>query len=142
MTARSGKRAVAVEVERTGESVTVSADTIIVSCGATNSAILLLQSANDQHPNGLANASGMLGRHYMVHNNSALTAIAPLRSNPTVFQKTMAVNDFYFGDDDFAWPMGNVQLLGKLQAGMLSVAKPIIPKSILTAMSTAALTGG
>ena len=135
LTDRSGKRAVAVEVERAGESITVSAETIIVSCGAANSAILLLQSANDQHPNGLANASGMLGRNYMAHNNTALTAVAPLKSNPTVFQKTMAVNDFYFGDDDFAWPMGNVQLLGKLQAGMLSVAKPFVPKSILTAMA-------
>jgi len=100
-----------------------------------NSAILLLGSADDQHPNGLANSSGLLGRNYMAHNNTALTAVAPLRSNPTVFQKTMAVNDFYFGDDDFAWPMGNIQLLGKLQAGMLSAAKPYIPKPLLTAMT-------
>lgn len=135
ITDKGGKRAVAVEVERRGESFTVSADKIIVSCGAVNSAILLLNSANERHPNGLANASGMLGRNYMAHNNTALTAVAPFRSNPTVFQKTMAVNDFYFGDDDFTWPMGNIQLLGKLQAGMLSAAKPSIPKPILTAMA-------
>ena len=47
----------------------------------------------------------------------------------------MAINDFYFGDDDFPWPMGNLQLLGKLQAGMLPAAKPYIPKSVLTAMA-------
>ena len=135
LTNRDGKRAVAVEVERGGESFRVSADTIVVSGGATNSAILLLGSADDQHPNGLANSSGMVGRNYMVHNNTALTAVAPLRSNPTVFQKTMAVNDFYLGDDDFAWPMGNIQLLGKLQAGMLSAAKPYLPKPLLAAMA-------
>jgi choline dehydrogenase-like flavoprotein len=135
LTDASGLRASAVEVERFGERHTVSADRIIVSCGAVNSAILLLRSQNSQHPKGLANSSGLLGRHYMMHNNTALTAVAPLKTNPTVFQKTTAVNDYYFGDDDFAWPMGNIQALGKLQAGMLSAAKPYLPKPLLTAMA-------
>lgn len=135
LTDDSGKRAVAVEVERMGERLTVSADRVIVSCGAVNSAILLLRSRNSRHPQGLANSSGQLGRNYMMHNNTALTAVAPLKINPTVFQKTMAVNDYYFGDDDFRWPMGNIQALGKLQAGMLSAAKPYLPKRLLTAMA-------
>ena len=71
----------------------------------------------------------------MMHNNTALTAVAPLKTNPTVFQKTTAVNDYYFGDDEFAWPMGNIQALGKLQAGMLSAAKPFLPKPLLSAMA-------
>ena len=131
----SGKRATTVEVERRGERLSVSADTIVVACGAVNSAILLLRSRNSQHPQGLGNSSGLLGRNYMAHNNTALTAVAPLKTNPTVFQKTAAVNDFYFGDDDFAWPMGNIQALGKLQAGMLSAAKPYLPKALLRAMA-------
>ena len=135
LTDRQGKSARAVELERQGESLTVAADTIIVSCGAVNSAILLLRSANSAHPQGLANSSGQLGRNYMVHNNTALTAVDPLRVNPTVFQKTMAVNDYYFGDADFAYPMGNIQALGKLQAGMLSAAKPYLPKALLGAMA-------
>ena len=135
LTDSSGKRITAVEVERDGEVMTVSADKVVVSCGATNSALLLLKSANDRHRKGLANSSDMLGRNYMVHNNTALTAVAPLKINPTVFQKTMAINDFYFGDAAFPWPMGNLQLLGKLQAGMLSAAKPYIPKAILSAMA-------
>jgi len=134
-TDESGLRAIAVEVERGGERQTVSADRIIVACGAVNSAVLLLRSANSHHPEGLANSSGLLGRNYMMHNNTALTAIAPLKTNPTIFQKTTAVNDFYFGDDDFKWPMGNIQALGKLQAGMLSAAKPYMPKPLLTAMA-------
>jgi len=131
----SGKRAAAVELERDGATQTVSADRIVVACGAVNSAILLLRSRNSRHPRGLANSSGLLGRNYMMHNNTALTAVAPLKTNPTVFQKTLAVNDYYFGDDDFAWPMGNIQALGKLQAGMLSAAKPYLPKPLLTAMA-------
>ena len=135
LTDSSGKRATAVEVERQGELVNVSADKIIVSCGAVNSAILLLRSQSARHPGGLGNSSGLLGRNYMVHNNTALTAVAPLETNPTIYQKTTAVNDFYFGDDDFRWPMGNIQALGKLQAGMLSAAKPYLPKALLTAMA-------
>ena len=134
-TDESGRRVVAVDIERDGEAFTVAADTIIVSCGAVNSALLLLRSANAKHPAGLANASGMIGRNYMVHNNTALTAVAPLRTNTTVFQKTMAINDYYFGDADFPYPMGNIQLLGKLQAGMLSAAKPWLPKPFLREMA-------
>ncbi|MYD11794.1 MAG: GMC family oxidoreductase [Chloroflexi bacterium] len=135
LTDGSGKRVTAIEVERRGERLSVSADTIIVACGAVNSAILLLRSRGGHHSQGLANSSGLLGRNYMMHNNTAITAVAPLKTNPTVFQKTTAVNDYYFGDSDFAWPMGNIQALGKLQAGMLSAAKPGLPKPLLSAMA-------
>lgn len=135
LTDESGKRAVAVEVEKNGEVQTVQGDTIIVSCGAVNSALLLLRSKNDAHPNGLANSSGMVGRNYMVHNNAALTAVKPITTNPTVFQKTMAVNDYYFEGPNFNFPMGNLQMLGKLQAGMLSISQPWVPQPILTGMA-------
>lgn len=135
LTDASGKRATAVEVEKDGQVLAVCADTIIVACGAVNSALLMFRSANHAHPNGLANSSGLIGRNYMVHNNTALTAVKPLKANPTVFQKTMAVNDFYFSGPDFNYPMGNLQMLGKLQAGMLSVAQPGVPKPILSGMA-------
>jgi len=135
LTDSSGVRAAAVEVERRGQRQCVSADRIIVSCGAVNSAILLLRSQNSRHPGGLGNSSGLLGRNFMMHNNTALTAVAPLKTNPTVFQKTTAVNDYYFGDSDFTFPMGNIQALGKLQAGMLSAAKPYLPKLLLREMA-------
>jgi len=131
----TGRRVIAVELERNGQKEIVHADRFVVACGAVNSALLLLRSANDKHPNGLANSSGLLGRNYMVHNNTALMAVDPRRRNPTVFQKTMAVNDFYFRGPDFPYPMGNIQLLGKLQAGMLTAAQPLVPKPILQAMA-------
>ncbi|MCB0226938.1 MAG: GMC family oxidoreductase, partial [Anaerolineae bacterium] len=135
LTDSTGRRVVGLEVERNGERLEVRADRFIVSCGAVNSAALLLRSANSKHPDGLANASGQVGRNYMVHNNTAMTAVNPLHRNPTVFQKTMAINDFYFKGPNFPYPLGNIQLLGKLQAGMLTVAQPLVPRPILQAMA-------
>jgi choline dehydrogenase-like flavoprotein len=108
----SGHSVTRVHVVRGGASETYSADIVVVACGALNSALLLLRSGNDRHPHGLANSSGVVGRHYMRHNNSAFMAISR-RPNPTKFQKTLALNDFYFGSDDFEYPLGHIQMLGK-----------------------------
>src|SRR5262249_3913350 len=91
LTDAAGRRVTRVEIERDGERFEVSGDIVVVACGAVNSAALLLRSASGAHPNGLANASGLVGRNYMVHNNTALMAIHPTRRNPTVFQKTLAL---------------------------------------------------
>jgi len=135
LTDSTGRKVVGVEIENNREKQTVAADRYVISAGAVNTAVLLLRSANQQHPNGLANSSGQVGRNYMVHNNSALMAVSPFRQNKTVFQKTMAVNDFYFGSADFPYPMGNLQLLGKLQAGMLAASQPLFPHPVLQAMA-------
>src|SRR3954449_9134664 len=89
-----------------------TADVVVVSCGAVNSAALLLRSANDQHPNGLANSSDVVGRHYLRHNNLAMMAVSK-DPNPTRFQKTLALNDWYLGSDDWDYPLGGIQMLGK-----------------------------
>jgi choline dehydrogenase-like flavoprotein len=99
----------------------------VVACGAVQSAALLLRSANARHPRGLANGSDQVGRNYMAHNPTALMAVDPLRKNDVVYQKSLAINDFYFGAPDYPWPMGNVQMLGKLQAGMLTATLPLVP---------------
>src|SRR5574339_361082 len=102
-----------------------SADIVVAACGAINSAALLLRSANDRHPHGLANGSGVVGRHYMGHTNSVLLAISK-SPNPTVFQKTLAVNDYYFGDREFPYPMGHISFVGKLDGVALSGGAPAI----------------
>lgn len=135
LTTADGQRVTGVEVERDGKTFELHASTIVVSCGAINSAALLLRSANNAHPNGLANSSGLVGRNYMAHNNTALMAVAPTRRNPTVFQKTIGINDFYWGDENWHYPMGNLQLLGKLQAGMLTVNQPLVPRPILQSVA-------
>jgi choline dehydrogenase-like flavoprotein len=102
-----------------------SADVVVVSCGAANSAALLLRSANDRHPNGLANGSDQVGRNYMFHNSQAALALS-LTPNDTMFQKTLALNDFYFGMDGFPYPMGNIQMIGKTLGGMYRAEKPLL----------------
>jgi choline dehydrogenase-like flavoprotein len=108
----AGRSVSAVCVDREGAKEAYAADIVVVACGALNSALLLLRSACDRHPDGLANSSGVVGRHYMRHNNTAFMAISR-RHNPTKFQKTLAVNDFYFGAPDFPYPLGHIQMLGK-----------------------------
>jgi choline dehydrogenase-like flavoprotein len=95
-----------------GSTVEFGADVVVVSCGAVNSAVLLLRSANDSHPGGLANSSDVVGRYYMRHNNLALMAVSK-EPNPTQFQKTLAMNDWYLGSDDWDFPLGGIQMLGK-----------------------------
>lgn len=120
-----GRRVSAVVVERNGEIENYSAHMVVVSAGAINSAALLLRSANEHHPNGLANSSDQVGRNYMGHVNSVLMAVSKC-PNPTVFQKTLAVNDFYFGSDDFPYPMGHISFVGKLDGVTLSAGAPAI----------------
>ena len=116
-TSATGREAHSVAVRRNGETERYRADIVVVACGAINSAALLLRSANATHPDGLANGSGVVGRHYMCHNNSALIAISR-QPNPTRFQKTLGLNDFYFGSKEEDFPLGHIQMLGKTDAAM------------------------
>lgn len=110
-------------------------DIIVAACGAINSAVLFLKSANERHPHGLANKSGQVGRNFMKHQNAAILALSR-KLNNTVFQKTLAVNDFYFGDDEFTYPMGHIQLLGKSNKDMLATDAPkFAPGFILDKMA-------
>jgi choline dehydrogenase-like flavoprotein len=116
-TSPSGREVTGVVVRDETGTRTLRANTVVVSCGAINSAALLLRSANDRHPNGLGNGSDIVGRHYMFHNNSALIALSA-RPNTTKFQKTLGLNDFYWGDADSPVPLGHIQMLGKTYAAM------------------------
>ncbi len=115
LTDSGGRRISGVQVSQKGEVVTYQADLVIVACGALCSALLMLRSANEHHPNGLANSSGLVGRNYMRHNNSVLMAVSRT-PNPTKFQKTLGLNDFYFGADDWDYPLGHIQMVGKSNA--------------------------
>jgi len=123
-TSAGGKSVEEVVVERDGKTEAFSADIVVISCGAANSAKLLLMSANDKHPNGLANGSDQVGRNYMYHNSMAVLAISK-EPNLTFFQKTIAINDFYLGTDGFNFPMGNIQMVGKSVGEMYKGEKPL-----------------
>jgi choline dehydrogenase-like flavoprotein len=123
----SGERVTAVEVERHGEVVRVDASLFVVSCGAVNSAALLLRSANDRHPDGLANSSGLVGRRYMAHLATMMQGFHPLRLNDTVFQKTVGLNDFYLRGPETPYPLGQIQSQGRTHAVMAQTVAPWIP---------------
>ena len=108
---------------------TYSADVVVVSCGATNSAALLLRSASDEHPRGLANSSDVVGRHYMAHINSGVIAISQT-PNTTKFQKTLGVNDYYWGAADSELPLGHIQMLGKSDKDILRAGAPWFAPSL------------
>ncbi len=107
-----GRRVDAVHVTRDGQEERYTADVVVSACGALSSALLLLRSASAQHPDGLANGSGQVGRNYMRHHQSVLMALSR-QPNDTVFQKTLAVSDYYFGTPDWPYPMGLIQMMAK-----------------------------
>jgi choline dehydrogenase-like flavoprotein len=134
----NGRSVTNVEVEHEGEVKRLSAKIIVLSSGAVNSTILLLRSAEGRAPRGLCNSSGLVGQNYMTHNLTTMMAVSP-SINPTRFQKTLAFNDFYFGEKGFPYPMGNVQTLGKLQAGMLVAGAKHVPRFVAKEMTRRSL---
>ena len=126
--------------DRGGEPVEITGGTFVLSCGATNSAALLLRSRSDRWPRGLANGTGLVGRNYMVHNNTHWAAVDPRRRNDVVFQKTFAVNDFY---DDLGdgYPGGTIQLIGKVQGSMMKTHATRAPLPILNRIADRSLEG-
>ena len=135
----TGRQVKKARVRINGSTEYLSADVFVSSCGAINSAALLLRSANEQHSNGLANGSDVVGRHYMGHVNSVLMAISRC-PNPTVYQKTLSVNDYYFGSKEWQYPMGHISFVGKLDGETLKAGAPaIVPGFTLDLMANHSL---
>lgn len=126
----TGKKVVAAIGTSSGAPIRITGNYFILSGGAANSAHLLLKSKSDRYPNGLANSSGLVGRNWMVHNATFIVGLNPFKRNTTQFQKTLSVNDWY-QNSKFGYPLGNVQMLGRLNWQVFKSAKPYIPKFIL-----------
>lgn len=134
-TSATGREVTGVHVKRGGTSEVFRGAVVVSAAGAINSAALLLRSAGGKHPRGLANGSGTVGRHYMGHINSVVMALSKT-PNPSVFQKTLALNDFYFRAEDWDFPMGHISFVGKLDAVTLSAgAPPLVPGMTLDLMA-------
>lgn len=134
-----GTQVIAVDVRRNGTVERLTASRFIVSCGAAHSAALLLRSANGAHPTGLANSSGLLGRRYMAHLATMMEAFHPLRRNTTVFQKTVAINDFYFAGPHTPHPLGNIQSQGRAYGVQAKTVVPWIPLAVYDAWMSRAV---
>ena len=126
-TSADGHTVTAAEAQLGDPTIRIQAKTFVVCGGAVNSAALLLRSVSDQHPNGLGNSSGRVGRNYMVHNSTFFMAVDPRRRNDTAWQKTLGLNDWYEAGPDTPYPLGNLQMLGKLRAPMVKAARPWAP---------------
>ncbi|HEY9889288.1 MAG TPA: GMC family oxidoreductase, partial [Candidatus Obscuribacterales bacterium] len=119
----TGRTVTAVEAMVAGAPHTFRGDIVVLACGAINSAALLLRSANDQHPQGLANGSDQVGRNLMKHLTTAIVALGTT-PNPAVFQKTIGISDFYWGEADFPYPLGFVQNTGNVLRDMIPAEAP------------------
>ena len=119
----SGRTVTGVVVSRGGEREVYTGDIVVISAGAANTAKILLASANDAHPHGLANGSDQVGRNYMFHNSKAIAALCTER-NDTAYPKTLGLNDFYSATKDYEYPMGNIQMVGKSNAEAMRGEKP------------------
>lgn len=123
----SGQRVTAAVYVKDGVEQRIEADVFAVAAGAVQTAALLLRSANAAHPDGLGNSSDQLGRNFMNHNTTAMLAIDPFAANTSVYQKTIAFNDFYNSDPETGFPLGNVQLLGHITGTILKANAPLLP---------------
>jgi choline dehydrogenase-like flavoprotein len=119
----SGREVNGVETEIAGQVYRFHGDIVVVACGAINSAALLLRSLSDQHPKGLANGSDQVGRNFMKHLTTAMVQLSAT-PNPAVYQKTICVNDYYWGEPDFPYPMGQVQNTGNVLPDMIPAEAP------------------
>ena len=119
----AGRTVTGVAVSRDGGREVYRGDIVAVCAGAANSAKLLLNSASDAHPHGLANGSDQVGRNYMFHNCKAVAALSTVK-NDTVYQKTLGINDFYLATKDYEYPAGNIQMVGKSNAEAMRGEQP------------------
>lgn len=131
VTAPDGGRIESVVYEQAGTRHQLRAPLFILSAGAIQSAALLLASANDRHPDGLANRSGQVGRNFMNHNATAVVAVDPRFRNRSIYQKSFGLNDYYLSDGAGGPPLGNVQLLGRMGGAILKSGMPLVPEAIL-----------
>jgi choline dehydrogenase-like flavoprotein len=139
LTNATGTAVTSVEVVHAGKDsgvATYSAGLFALCAGAVNSAVVLLASANDKHPRGLANSSDQVGRNFMYHQADALLAIST-DFNADAYTKTWGTNDFYLKDTDpaYPYPLGQVQPVGSFHFEMMKGdAPPLTPDFVIEAM--------
>jgi choline dehydrogenase-like flavoprotein len=152
ITNATGTAVTAVEVEHTGRQdykksepgaadpepgiARYEAGIFCLAAGAINSAVVLLASANDPHPTGLANGSDQVGRNFMYHQADAILALST-ELNGDSYTKTWGTNDWYInsGDPDYPYPLGQVQPIGSFHKEMMKGdAPPLTPGFVLETM--------
>jgi len=132
--APDGRTIAAVHYRHKGQSTKVSPKLVILSAGAIMSSVILQRSPSPKG-SGLANSSGQVGCNFMNHNSVAMLAIDPRRRNDSVYQKTLMLNDYYLSGGSGGMPLGNVQLLGKVDGNVLAANVKLAPRFVLDWMA-------
>ena len=65
----------------------------------------------------------------MAHINSGVIAISQT-PNTTKFQKTLGINDYYWGAEDSELPLGHIQMLAKSDKDILRAGAPWFAPSL------------
>lgn len=119
----TGSEVKAVQAEISNQTYLFLGDIVVLACGAVNSAALLLRSRNESHPNGIANGSDQVGRNLM---KQIMTVLVQLSNSavPGSFQRTLYINDFYWGDENFSYPMGHIQNSGGIFQDVIFAESP------------------
>lgn len=126
LTNPSGTAVKAVQAEVNGQPYLFLADIVVLACGAINSAVLLLRSANEKHPHGLANGSDQVGRNLMKITMSSIVEVTA-QPNSGKFPRSVGINDYYWGDAQFSYPMGHIQNMGGvLQDAIFAESPPVL----------------
>lgn len=119
----TGTEIKAVQADISGQSFMFRGDIVVLACGAVNSAALMLDSANEPHPNGLANRSNQLGRNLMKHLMTVIVERGAAQNDGT-FPRSVSINDFYWGDRDYQYPMGHIENSGGLLQDLIFAESP------------------
>jgi choline dehydrogenase-like flavoprotein len=105
-----GRRVTGVVARWKGEALTLRAKIVVVAAGAWMTPLLLLGSRSADHPDGLANSSGQVGRNLMLHATD-LVIVDPGEWRSAVGpRKALTLNDFY---DDEGHKLGTFQTVGR-----------------------------
>jgi choline dehydrogenase-like flavoprotein len=92
-----------------GREQEVRARHVIVSCGAIGSPHLLLLSASSRFPHGLANSSGLVGRHLTFHHHAAARLLLDEPAlGVTGIEAYRAIDDWHASDPKRGFIRGGV----------------------------------
>jgi choline dehydrogenase-like flavoprotein len=115
-----------VEAQIDGQLWLFAADQVVLAAGAINTAEILLRSATDRHPHGLANGSDQVGRNLM---KPQLSAILQRAAAPTSarYARSLGITDYYWGDKNVSFPLGSIQSGGGvLQDAQFAESPPVL----------------
>ena len=114
LTSPDGRRATGVVLRDRNGIHTAYAGMVIIAAGIPGSPLLLRRSRSEQHPQGLGNAGGALGRYMSGHSVGVVFPLVSWRKLPPIHTKTIAINTYHDGAPDWPHPLGVIQLIGQV----------------------------